>query len=301
MHEGVMANRHFGKLADVWKHLPLAEILAIERPDHYCETHAGSASYDMVDDPERRFGVTRLLDVAESYPALTGSRYLRWLRDLEDRDGSLQIYPGSALIAMHELGDHASYLLCDLDPGSVASLERAAQRVGVTDARCVVADGMTSVYDEVRGASGRTLVHIDPFDPTARGPSGLSALDLADQLIRDGVGLMYWYGYDDPTERAWAYDALAQRAEDAAGIWCGDVMITAPGTDADGGDLGEATTPGTGFGIVCANLSPEAIEACDLLGRALERAYREVTLPSGDPGGIEFAFSGDRCRRGRRR
>lgn len=291
MREDVMANRHFGKLADVWKHLPLAEILAVERPDHYCETHAGSASYDMVDDPERRLGVLRFLEVAKADPVLTESRYLRWLRSLEAGGGSLQTYPGSALIAMLERGNHASYLLCDLDPDSVASLEDAAHRVGVTDARCVAADGMTAVRDYVRDASGKILVHIDPFDPTATGPSGLSALDLAGRLILDGIGLMYWYGYDNPNDCAWALDALSQRVGGATGLWCGDVMITASSDDGTVGDLGKATTPGTGFGIVCANLSPAGVDACDRLGHALERAYRHVTLPSGDREGIEFTIA----------
>lgn len=169
-----MANRHFGKLADVWKHLPLAELLAIERPDHYCETHAGSAFYAMVDDAERRFGVTRFMHLAEAHPALAESRYIRRLRDFEADDGSLQTYPGSALIAMLERGSQASYLLCDIDPDSVATLQSAVHRLGVTAARCVAADGMSSVYDYVASASGRILVHIDPFDPTARGPWGLS-------------------------------------------------------------------------------------------------------------------------------
>lgn len=39
-----MANRHFAKLADVWKHLPLVEVLSIERPANYWESHAGHAS-----------------------------------------------------------------------------------------------------------------------------------------------------------------------------------------------------------------------------------------------------------------
>ncbi len=38
-----MANRHFGRIGDVWKHLPLAEILLLETPRRYWETHAGSA------------------------------------------------------------------------------------------------------------------------------------------------------------------------------------------------------------------------------------------------------------------
>lgn len=65
-------------------------------------------------------------------------------------------------------------------------------------------------------------------------------------------------------------------------------MITGSGVDRSEGDLGRATTPGTGFGIVCANISAEAIDSCVRLGHALERAYRQVTLPSGDTGGIAF-------------
>lgn len=286
-----MVNRHFGKLADVWKYLPLAEILAAERPDHYCETHAGSASYAMVDDPERRFGVTRFLDVAATEPVLAESRYLRHLRNFEDPDGSLQTYPGSAVIAMLQCGDQTSYLLCDLDPDSVASLRSAAVRLGVDTARCVEADGMSSVHDYLTDVSGRVLVHIDPFDPAATGPSGLSALDLAGQLVGDGIGVVYWYGYDSPDDRAWALDAILQRAGDATGLWCGDVLIAAPESDARDGDLGQATTPGTGFGIVCANLAPEAVDRCERLGHALERAYRGLALPSGDPGSIEFAVA----------
>lgn len=49
-----MANRHFGKVADVWKHLPLVEILAVDQPNQYGETHAGSAGYRLVDDSERQ-------------------------------------------------------------------------------------------------------------------------------------------------------------------------------------------------------------------------------------------------------
>lgn len=64
-----MANRHFAKLADVWKHLPFVEVLSIERPSSYWESHAGNATYEMVDDAERRYGVLRFLQVAPHHPS----------------------------------------------------------------------------------------------------------------------------------------------------------------------------------------------------------------------------------------
>ena len=65
-----MANRHFAKLADVWKHLPLVEVLSIERPRRYWESHAGSAVYEMADDAERRYGALTFIEVAALQPAL---------------------------------------------------------------------------------------------------------------------------------------------------------------------------------------------------------------------------------------
>lgn len=96
-----MANHHFGNFGDVWKHLALAEVLALERPSRYAETHAGSGSYAMVDDAERRFGVLRFLEVADDTASLRNSRYRALLNQFGDARG---FYPGSALMAMAELG-----------------------------------------------------------------------------------------------------------------------------------------------------------------------------------------------------
>jgi len=37
-----MANAHYARIGDVWKHLPLVEVLTFERPGRYWESHAGS-------------------------------------------------------------------------------------------------------------------------------------------------------------------------------------------------------------------------------------------------------------------
>jgi hypothetical protein len=53
-----MANRHFGKIADVWKHAALMEAIGRVAPGRYAETHAGPAAYPMVRDSEREFVFT---------------------------------------------------------------------------------------------------------------------------------------------------------------------------------------------------------------------------------------------------
>jgi 23S rRNA A2030 N6-methylase RlmJ len=291
-----VANRHFAKLADVWKHLPMAEILAIERTLAYWETHAGNASYPTVEDAERQYGAVRVFNVAASFPALARSAYIKHLRALNP-SGYLTCYPGSPLLGMLELGNEASYLFCDLDSSSVADLEGAASRLELrAKAQVVEGDGMSALHAALRDGQGRGAVaHVDPYEPRAHGPSGLSALDLAAEVISHGCGLVYWYGYDGPLQRMWAVRALARQAGGRP-VWCGDMMVASHDPGWEAGDLGVATTPGTGFGVVCANLSPAAIDACQLLGEDLAAAYDGVALPDGAPGYIDFksSFAADR-------
>lgn len=288
-----MANRHFGKLADVWKHLPLCEVLAQERPPWYAETHAGSAAYEAHDDAERRYGVHRFQSVAERDPVLTHSRYADHLRRVL---GEAQI-PGSPLLAMLELGTSSHYVLCDMDPASTEDLSTWAGRLGIADrVTTITGDGMAAVAEHVLDGPARpAMVHVDPYDPHAREPGSLSALDLTARLADAGVSVMYWYGFDAPEERRWALDAL-DKTTDAA-LWCGDMLVTtADGAVHDDGALGRATTPGTGFGIVLANVSQASTDRCQALGAATARAYDGATLPHGRAGALDFSGTGSTAR-----
>lgn len=282
-----MVNHHFGKFADVWKHLALAEAIALERPTRYAETHAGSAANVMVDDAERRFGVLRFLEVAGESELLANSRYRALLSQLGD---ARAYYPGSALLALAELAPDTRFLLCDADSASVTNLRAWPDQLGVTRYKIVQGDGMaatkTWLDDEGRSAVADAMIHIDPFDPHVRLSDGPSAIELAAQLAEDGHGVVYWYGYDEPEHAGWAFDELTGATRRP--LWGGDVMVV----DKDGagwpGNLGQATTAGTGCGIVLANVSPDTRAACAALGEALAAAYAGSTLPDGTRGRVKF-------------
>ena len=277
-----MSNPHFGKLADVWKHAALAEVLEREPPRRYAETHAGSGAYPIVHDDERQFGILRFLNVAAGSEVLASCRYRTVAASWINSHG---VYPGSALLAMTVLGDASSYLLCDLDPGSAADLRRWSRELSLRGCQVAQDDGLAAVAAWLdRDAETPGLVHIDPFDPDARGPAGYSALELAARVASAGTPLVYWYGYDQPGEQAWAYMRLADHT--SAPLWCGDVMVT--GTSTTAGDLGRATTPGTGFGVILANVQADAVSACMAVGNALAEAYSGAQLPDGSEGNLIF-------------
>jgi 23S rRNA (adenine2030-N6)-methyltransferase len=113
-------NNHFAELGDVWKHLLLAEILRINPPRHYWETHAGSASYALTESSSRLHGALRFLSCAPRDPDLCGCAYLQALQ------ASPGVYPGSPALALQALGQSATYLFCDVDTESIATLRAAA-------------------------------------------------------------------------------------------------------------------------------------------------------------------------------
>lgn len=291
-HAVPIANRHFGKLADVWKHLVLAEVLAAVRPQSLWDTHAGHAVYTMATDAERRFGVLRFMDLAPSDATLATSGYLRLLARHMQGAAGLTEYPAGPMIAMLQLGSTCEYWFCDVDPDSTANLRQAAARLGLgPQVHVVDGDGMTAVDEGLARTPdvSRAVVYVDPFDHHAVGPGGLSALELCHKAAALGAAVVCWYGYDHADRRNWLFNSLVDLSSPRTSWWCGDIMITSAGADLSAGDLGVATSPGTGFGLVCTNVPAPALRRCDELGTALARAYDGRPLPDGQAGGLNFA------------
>lgn len=279
----MVANRHYAKIADVWKHLPLAELLSVERPARYLESHAGSALYPFTPSPERDYGVRWFLDHADASSATARSAYRDLLARLPAQDGYPTQYPGSAMQAMLLLGRAAGYVFCDTDPESVASLREAAERMGLIDhTQIVEGDGRAAVWNAASAAPDvRTwAVHIDPFDAFGTGPSGApSAVELARRLVEKGALISYWYGYDDANREMWAWDEIAMTVQrKARSLWCGDIRLAEP--ESDSGIVG--------CGVLVANSTKESIRRCEHLGQNLEKIYASAQLPSGRQGSIRF-------------
>jgi hypothetical protein len=280
-----MANHHFGKFADVWKHLVLDQVLVDVRPNRYVETHAGSATYPMVDDAERHYGVSGFLD-GLTQTALTTAAYTQLVAGFVN--GQPAVYPGSALQAMTLLGDDCSYLLCDKDPVSADDLRGWAERLKLSNCDVAERDGMTAAGEWLDSNKRPAVVHIDPFDAFSRGAGGPSAIEFAAEVAEAGHRLVYWYGIDNPDDRAWASNDIRSRTR--APLWWGDLMVRSrTGPLPHDGDLGLATTAGTGCGVVLANVSASLMARCDSLGHALAKHYERRPLPDGKPGRLDLA------------
>jgi 23S rRNA (adenine2030-N6)-methyltransferase len=281
-----MANVHYASIGDVWKHLPLAEILRIEHPLRYWETHSGSSSYPLTHSPERDYGAFAFLERAGRSPGLRGSAYWRLL----DRHGNASALtcPGSPLIAMELLGDVGGhFLFCDLDGESLSKIADDSRALGVPlgSVRLVEGDGISNLADELSGltedkAAG-TFLLVDPYRPLEPNHERETPMGLFARAAKRGVGCMLWYGFDATSERAVVLEALHERM--AGGAWYGEVSLRAEDLSEVGFDPGVL-----GCGVVVCNVGQEALAACGYLGEELALAYADVRLPNGREGSLGF-------------
>ncbi len=292
-----MANTHYGQIGDVWKHLPLAEILSIETPSVYWESHAGSAQYPLTRSAERDYGVFYFASHASQSPALAESQYREILGHYEQH-GRLTVYPGSPLIAMRLLDEGGGrFLFCDIDGGSLSTIRESAGQFGLAEnaVRVVKRDGVAALQESLAAVSAAevsaTFVHIDPYHPFARNSDGLTSVDLFYRASVHGMKAMLWYGFDSLEQRERLLEQMGRAmktngmAPEAHRLWNGEIVldaINAPDYDFNPGVLG--------CGILCSNLSPESLTACRRLGEGLESVYAGANLPEGRSGAIEFTL-----------
>jgi 23S rRNA A2030 N6-methylase RlmJ len=282
-----MANWYFGEIGDVWKHVPLAEILAIDQPTGYWECHAGSASYRLSSSPDRNYGIYHLLDHMHHQSDLARSRYARLIDHLSTKDGRLGFFPGSPMLAFCILGKSADYVLCDTDRESVQSLREGAHALGVADRTDIVLDdGMTALAERAELLHPEqlhsTFVHIDPYSSfDAPGASGLSAFDLFCELSALGLRIVYWYGLEEADESGWLPRRAEGRLPSHVSLWWGELASLNKAPLLSEGNM-------FGCGIACANISREACDNVERLGQAVASIYRDAVLPSGLPGALAF-------------
>ena len=288
-----MANRHFGEIGDVWKHLALSEILAIEKPDHYWESHAGSADYLLTTSLPRDYGVYYFMTHCTLSPDLAESQYYSILFKLFSRDKAL--YPGSPYIAMSILQKiNTSYIFCDLDQESLDSIELRAKDFQIPNSLLSLKkqDGINIIMEETQRVgvqSGNIFVFIDPYDPFQRNSHQNSSVDLFYHCTLKGLKAVLWYGFESLSTHQHFVNSMEKILHPIENsftkntVWRMEIIpevITSGKFDHSGSYIGS--------GMICCNLSSQCYAACKEKGMALTKIYREAILPDNRSGALRL-------------
>ena len=118
-----MPYNHAGEIGDVWKHLPLCEILKIEKPIKYHESNSAYSGYTITANPKTEYGVLKPLGLNND--EFMNSEYYKVLK----KNGIDNLrYTGSPGLAMEILSDGARYFFHDIEREALDDVEAFAKR-----------------------------------------------------------------------------------------------------------------------------------------------------------------------------
>ena len=184
---------HYGKQADVFKHLVLCEVLNNEIPAVYIDTNSASAVYQLERTPEQDYGIYHFLQNVSINDKLKDSLYSR----LESDAVLKGCYCGSPALAMKVLRANVDkYHFFDLESKALENVKAFAE-VDHLDNRIIIhnCDSTKGVMDLLPTLPESTFLHIDPYEIDVKGIGGHTYFDIFVQATRLGMKCLLWYGF----------------------------------------------------------------------------------------------------------
>jgi 23S rRNA (adenine2030-N6)-methyltransferase len=215
---------HAGNFADIHKHVTLLALLSAmkrkEKAFAYMETHSGRGVYDLSNlTDEAAAGVGRFVAAKSNAEEL--QQFSALIVDFRARQKNSRTYPGSPMIAAHELRAHDRAMLCEMIPTEARALEKSLE--GASNIRVEEGDGFARLRAWLPPAERRGLIFIDPPYEETRLDFDRVTNAVTDALQRFQTGtIAAWFPIKDERETAaWtgAFARAVQRETLLSEMW----------------------------------------------------------------------------------
>lgn len=280
-----MTYTHFGKQADVLKHLLLCELLRIEKPQVYVETNAACAQYALERTPEQEYGIYHFLKRAgaaekECIPERTEYYHpqeaLRRSFYYQQESEAMQAnrYIGSPGLAMNILGDTARYIFFDIESEPLENVSQYASTKELKE--CINLfnrDSIEGTLELLSSLPASSFLHIDPYEIDKPGRNGRTYLDVFIEAAKAGMRCFLWYGYMTLKDKRHLEELIAQSLPEAGIRNTTGVELTLKMIKED---IAESNLGVLGSGILGANLSEESNAVIQKYAAWLEEIYKDA-------------------------
>jgi 23S rRNA (adenine2030-N6)-methyltransferase len=264
-----MPYNHACEIGDVWKHLPLCEILRNEKPLKYHESNSAYSGYTISVNPKIEYGV--LKPVGLNSNVFINSEYYEVLK----KNGIDNLhYTGSPGLAMEILSDKARYYFHDIEREALDDVEAFALHKGLHEyVKTFCGDSIRAFIDKDYLVDENDFIFLDPYTPFDLNEIGFNFFEIFIKAITSRSKTLLWYGYEslNGQQRILEWFRFLAR-ENKVKIWSFDVWIKSMGAH------GCEINPGVpGCGLACANLSKESITAIKRYLKFIEDCYSNAT------------------------
>ena len=280
-----MTYTHFGKQADVLKHLLLCELLRIEKPQVYVETNAACAQYALERTPEQEYGIYHFLKRAgaaekECIPERTEYYHpqeaLRRSFYYQQESEAMQAnrYIGSPGLAMNILGDTARYIFFDIESEPLENVSQYASTKELKE--CINLfnrDSIEGTLELLSSLPASSFLHIDPYEIDKPGRNGRTYLDVFIEAAKAGMRCFLWYGYMTLKDKRHLEELIAQSLPEAGIRNTTGVELTLKMIKED---IAESNPGVLGSGVLGANLSEESNAVIQKYAAWLEEIYKDA-------------------------
>lgn len=280
-----MTYTHFGKQADVLKHLLLYELLRIEKPQVYVETNAACAQYALEKTPEQEYGIYHFLKKAGTagkeciperaeYHSLKGALHRSAYYQQESEAMQANRYIGSPGLAMNILGDTARYIFFDIESEPLENVSQYAATKGLKE--CINLfnrDSIEGTLELLSSLPASSFLHIDPYEIDKPGRNGRTYLDVFIEAAKAGMRCFLWYGYMTLKDKRHLEELIAQSLPEAGIRNATGVELTLKMIKED---VAKSNPGVLGSGILGVNLSEESNAVIPKYAAWLEEIYKDA-------------------------
>jgi len=190
-----MPYKHFGNIGDIWKHLPLCEVLHVEKPDSYIESNSAFPTYSLTKSPEKEYGIYHFFEMAVKHNILSESQYFKQIKKYNKE--RLLHYLGSPALAINMLHYSANqFEFYDLEAEPLTEIEQYAKIFSSNNKISTHnTDSIKALIEKIDSFTANDFLFIDPYYIDQQNNSGQTFMALTAKAINKGIKTFLWYGF----------------------------------------------------------------------------------------------------------
>ena len=248
-----MTYKHYGKIGDIWKHLPLCNVISIESPNIYVETNSAHCEYSLAQSYEQKYGIYNFIEKAANFQLLKDSEYYKLIHPYVNKDR----YLGSPALAISLIKDSADkFIFFDTNIAALDNIKTYAIQNSLTDKISVFnQDSIIGLFDLLPNLPDSTLIHIDPYFIDKESSNGKTYMDLFIKASEQGLKCFLWYGFNTLDYKNQLNDYIKSKLvqSNISSTYCSELIMEVIQKDSI------VCNPGIlGCGILTSNLSKDS-------------------------------------------